>query len=96
MTDILTIYPNATSAESSPDEIRIASDSGSSSFVLKRIPRRVPLFIPREQAYYWSREWQESIRESHKELEAGEYVDFDDPNDPDAVVRWLLSDEGDE
>jgi hypothetical protein len=93
MTESLTINASTTNAESSPDEVSIASDSQSSSFVPQRLPRRVPLFIPRDQAYYWSSEWQESIQQSYAELEAGEYVDFDDPNDPDAVVRWLLSDE---
>lgn len=50
-----------------------------------------PFFITRDEAYYWTSEWQESIRRSHAELESGEYVDFDDPDDPDAVVRWLNS-----
>jgi hypothetical protein len=93
VSDTLTVDARAERAKSSEDEVKINSDSQSWGFVSERLPRRVPLFIPRDQTYYWSREWQESIRETYAELEAGEYVDFDDPNDPDAVVRWLLSDE---
>lgn len=48
-----------------------------------------PFFIPADQAYYWSREWQEGEAEADADLKAGEYVEFDDPDDPDAVVRWF-------
>jgi hypothetical protein len=93
MTAPFTVNPSVESSRSSEDEIRIDLNSKTWGFVPERLPRRVPLFIPRDQTYYWTPEWQESVRESHAELKAGEYVDFDDPNDPDAVVRWLLSDE---
>lgn len=91
MTTSLTVNVNTMRAEGTESEIKISPDSETWSFVSGRHPRRVPLFIPEDQAYYWSYEWQESIRESHAELEAGNYVDFDDPNDPDAVVRWFNS-----
>lgn len=93
MIDKLTIDPTEVGTASSEYEVRLASDSQLWSFVSQRLPRRVPLFIPRDQTYYWTREWQESVRESMAEIEAGEYVIFDDPNDPEDVVRWLLSDE---
>jgi hypothetical protein len=51
--------------------------------------RRVPFAIPRDQLYYWSREWTEDVEASLAELEAGEFVDFDS-NDPNDVARWLL------
>jgi len=95
MSDTLTVDASIEKTESSEDEVKTNSDSQSWSFVSERIPRSVPLFISRDQAYYWSREWQGSVRETYMELEAGEYVDFDDPDDPDAVVPWLWSDEGD-
>jgi hypothetical protein len=93
MSDTLTVNAGVESTRSSEDEVMTDSSSRAWNFVSEHLPRRAPLLIPRDQAYYWSREWQESIRRTYAELEAGEYVDFDDPNDPDAVVRWLLSDE---
>lgn len=91
------IDPNMILMRSSEDEVKarvgVTQDAQSWGFVANRPTRRVPLFIPRDQAYYWSKEWQDSVHSTYAELEAGEYVDFDDPNDPDAVVRWLLSDE---
>jgi hypothetical protein len=96
MSDTLTVDASIERAKSSEDEVKTSSDSQSWSFVSEHVPRSVPLFIPRDQAYYWSHEWQRSVRETYMELKAGEYMDFDDPNDPDAVVRWLSSDEEDE
>lgn len=89
----LTINSSATRAESSPDEVSITSDSGTSNFAPERLPRRVPLFMPRDEAYYWTREWQEGIRRSMADLEAGNYTDFDS-DDPDAFMRRFLGDEG--
>lgn len=51
--------------------------------------RGIPAAIPSDQAYYWSFNWQEDIRESMAALAAGEYVDFDS-DDPNDVARWLL------
>lgn len=52
--------------------------------------RSLPLFIPADQAFYWSRYWQEGAQESMQALSAGEYTDFNS-NDPDDVVHWLFS-----
>ena len=54
-----------------------------------RSPYRVPFFIPREQAYYWTREWQEGIRRSMADLEAGNYTDFG-PDNPGAITRRFV------
>ena len=88
----LTVNPNVTRAESSTDELRADLGSQSWSFVPKRFPRRMPLFIPRDQAYYWTREWQEGIRRSMADLESGNYVDFDS-DDPDAITRRFVGEE---
>ena len=93
---MLKVNADVARSESSEDEVRTNPNSQAWSFVSERLPRRVPLFIPREQSYYWSPEWQEGVRESIAEIEAGEYVVFDDPDDPNDVVRWLLSDEDDD
>lgn len=52
----------------------------------------MPLFIPCNQAYYWSVAWQKDIRESIAALDAGDYEEFDS-DDPNDVVRWLLGEE---
>ena len=52
--------------------------------------RRVPLMIPADEAYYWSRPWQDDVLTSMEALRAGEFVDFDS-DDPNDVARWLLS-----
>lgn len=52
-------------------------------------PYRVPFFIPREQAYYWTREWQKGIQRSMADLEAGNYTDFS-PDEPGSITRRFL------
>lgn len=50
----------------------------------------VPLFVPRDELFYWTRAWQEGERESAAEREAGNLRYFEDPNE---LFRWLLSPE---
>lgn len=52
--------------------------------------RRVPLFIPAEEAYYWSSGWQQDVAESMQALREGDFKVFDS-DDPTDVARWLLS-----
>jgi hypothetical protein len=54
------------------------------------VERRVPLFIPADQAYFWSSQWQRDEAESLVDLRAGRARTFDDPQD---AIRHLLSDE---
>jgi len=51
---------------------------------------RVPLFIPRHQAYYWTHEWQADEVKALEELERGKGIVFEDP---DEAARWLMSPE---
>lgn len=39
-------------------------------------PQTFPFFVPREQSYYWTPEWQKGIRESMAAYEAGDYIEF--------------------
>jgi hypothetical protein len=48
------------------------------------------MFIPADQAYYWSSEWQRDEAESLANLQAGHARTFDDPLD---AIRHLLSDD---
>jgi hypothetical protein len=50
------------------------------------LPRHMPLFIPRDQVYYWTHEWQQGIRESMAAYEAGDYAEYDS-DDPSDVER---------
>lgn len=50
---------------------------------------RIPFFIPREQVYYWTREWQEGVQRSMTDLEAGNYTDFS-PDNPGSITRRFL------
>ena len=86
MPDTLRVDPNVARAESSEDEVRTNPDSQSWSFVHDRSPRYVPLFVPRGQAYYWTREWQDGEEEADEELRRGEGRVFDSPED---ALRWL-------
>ena len=69
-----TVRPDAISRSSAPDYL----------------PRRVPLFIPHDEAYYWTYEWQHDESEALKELERGEGRVFHDPKE---AVQWLRSPE---
>ncbi len=51
--------------------------------------RQVPLFIPADQAYYWSGTWQKGEAETKANLDAGNARTFDDPMD---AIRHLLDD----
>ena len=68
----------------------VRADSPSQSSAPEPMPRRVPLFVPRSEAYYWTREWQRDEAEALKELERGEGRVFHDPKD---AARWLRSPE---
>jgi hypothetical protein len=63
---------------------RVASNSTSAG------KRRVPMFIPAHQVYYWSSQWQRDEAESMADLKAGRARTFDDPQD---AIRHLLSDD---
>lgn len=56
----------------------------------RRGNRRAPLFIPADQAYYWSSPWQRDVALSMEALRNGDFVDFDS-DDPMDVAKWLLS-----
>jgi hypothetical protein len=51
---------------------------------------RMPMFIPKDELFFWTGAWQEGEEESAAEREAGNLRTFDDPRD---FFRWLLSDE---
>jgi hypothetical protein len=52
-------------------------------------PRKVPMFIPEDQVYFWSSRWQADEAETLASLRAGRGKTFSDPLD---AVRYLLND----
>jgi hypothetical protein len=52
-------------------------------------PKGMPLFIPRAQAYFWTREWQVGEREADQEIREGKARTFDNSQD---AIRWLQDD----
>jgi hypothetical protein len=52
--------------------------------------RRVPFFVPKDQAYYWSVAWQTGEAEALDEIARGEVRRFSSGAD---AAAWLLSDE---
>jgi hypothetical protein len=54
--------------------------------------RRPPLFVPRGQLYYWTREWQLGEAEAMREIENGETQTFANGT---SAAKWLLDDEDD-
>lgn len=67
-------------------KVTVRLDSTASSSSPGCMSRHVPCSIPRDQLYYWTREWQEGEAEALAELERGEGVVFEDPKE---AVRWL-------
>jgi hypothetical protein len=68
----------------------VRADSPSHSSTPELWPRRLPLFMPRGQRYYWLREWQQGEAEAEAELRRGEGVTFENVQD---AFRWLTSPE---
>jgi hypothetical protein len=89
-----------TAISASTEDIAAGSTIGSSETVVStrttvssdvgRAPSRIPFSVPLDQAYYWSAKWQEAERRALDAIRLGDYVDFDS-EDPNDVVRWMLS-----
>ena len=86
MTSTITLNPGAPSA-STLERVKIVPSASNATVGLRRT---APAFIRADEAYYWSFQWQEDVRISMQALSEGDYEEFnsDDPND---VVRWMLS-----
>ena len=60
---------------------------GSTNAGIQRDPR-IPFTIPRDQVYFWTRDWQESEGRAEADLAAGRSAEFDSFA---ALARDLLS-----
>jgi hypothetical protein len=54
------------------------------------VRRRVPLFVARDQLYYWTRDWQVGEQEALRDLDEGRFRTFPDGA---SAAEWLLRDE---
>jgi hypothetical protein len=86
----LTITTNATA--SPPWSLALSTAAATNS---PDVPRTMPAFIRADESYYWSFPWQEDVREAMAALAAGDYEEFDS-DDPNDVVRWMLTIEDDD
>lgn len=68
----------------------VSSDPPAHGSAPDMFPRHAPPFIPRDEAYYWTHEWQHYEAEALGELERGEGRVFHDPTE---AARWLRSPE---
>lgn len=89
MTEVLIRADSSIGGDS--EDVRVGI--GASNTIPAHLPRRVPFFIPRDEAYYWTHEWQEGVRRSMADLVAGRCTDFD-PDDSGAFMRRFVGDEG--
>ena len=75
----LEIHPAAPNVAESPAVIRPTAAPATGD-------QRPPLFVPRDEVLYWTREWQAGEAESAAEREAGNLRVFESGTD---VLDWL-------
>jgi hypothetical protein len=91
---VTTTYdPDLTTGASSTDVV-IAD----AAFSMSTIPRMDDLtlipggWLPPEQEYYWTEEWQSAEREARDDIASGRGVRFETAED---VIHWLMSSDED-
>jgi hypothetical protein len=87
MTDTVTISPSHSSESLDQLFLGFAANAWTED---KGARSRVPFFVPREQAYYWSIAWQTGESEALREIANGDARRFASGA---AAAKWLLSDD---
>ncbi len=64
------------------------SERRSGAAFMGYVGSRPPLFVPRDQVFFWTSAWQAGEAESARAREAGDVHDFDNAED---ALRWLTS-----
>ena len=67
------------------DEIDIQIEDG-----IARLLPVTTITVPRDQAWYWTKEWQEKERQADEDIAAGNFRDFDNL---DALMKELKSED---
>ena len=83
----LTLYSEQTAERRSTmyvEAIATAYTAGASA------RQRAPFFVPRDQDYFWTDEWQRGETEALREIAEGDVRRFTSGMD---AIRWLLSDD---
>lgn len=65
----------------------------STAGVVPDASRSTPPIVAGDQAYYWTRAWQEDEAEARAEIAAGNARRFSSPG---AAIRWLLDEDNDD
>jgi hypothetical protein len=86
---VTTTVISARQSEERPSSVTLPSFATAYSDSQK--PRSIPLFIPSDQAYYWTLAWQRAEAESLREIVEDRATQFESGA---AAAEWLLS--GDE
>jgi hypothetical protein len=89
MTQVATNTAAVRSSEVAESAETVAAADGATNTREPR-PLYMPVFVSREELFFWTQAWQEGERESAAAREAGEVVEFDSATD---LLKWLLSDE---
>ena len=83
----ITLPTDPTSGEK-PSSLMLRTYATASSG--RQTPRRVPLFVPRDQAYYWTTQWQRDEAEALREIAEGKARRF---SSGAAAAEWLVADD---
>lgn len=86
MSDVMTLEPCENTERASSTRV-LARPSASAS---DRGRVRVPIFVGRDQLYYWTREWQAGEADALADLAARRFRTFRTGRD---AAAWLLRDE---
>lgn len=87
MTDTLTLEPRHNTEQEATTTVPLSASAQASG---EGAGLRVPLFVPRGQMYFWTREWQAGEVEALKDIAAGRVRRFSTGGD---AASWLLRDE---
>lgn len=82
------VLPNISAAGGLPSGV-VAAGLAATNMVGSR-PARMPVSVPQDELFFWTRAWQDGEQESAAEREAGNLRTFDSAHD---LFTWLLSPE---
>jgi hypothetical protein len=86
-TDVINL-PTGPTSEEKPSSVVLPAYANASS--APQPSRRAPLFVPRDQAYYWTVAWQRDEVESLREIAEGKARRF---SSGATAAEWLLTDD---
>ncbi len=83
------LLPNISAAGGSPTGVVLASVAATN--MTRPRPAHMPIAVPYDELFFWTRAWRVGERESAAEREAGNLHTFDTPRD---LVNWLSEHDG--